>query len=118
MTIDLALRRAELLRLRERIIRAAADLAANDEGLGEINSAAGDQHIADHASDLVDLEVDQSLGENADNVIAEIDEALVRLEGGTYGTCAMCGTEIPEERLEAIPYATLCLDDKRRLELG
>ena len=42
MTIDLALRRAELLRLRERILRAAADLAADDEGVGEINSAAGD----------------------------------------------------------------------------
>ena len=66
MTIDLALRRAELLRLRERILRAAADLAADDEGVGELNSAAGDQHLADHASDLVDLEVDQSLAENAE----------------------------------------------------
>ena len=43
MTIDLALRRAELLRLRERILRAAADLAADDEGVGELSSAAGDQ---------------------------------------------------------------------------
>ena len=118
MTMDLALRRAELLRLRERIVRAAADLAANDEGLGEINSAAGDQHIADHASDLVDLELDQTLGENADNVIAEIDQALWRIEDGTYGTCVVCGASIPEERLEAIPYAVLCLDDKRRQELA
>lgn len=117
MTIDLALRRAELLRLRERILRAAADLAADDEGVGELNSAAGDQHIADHASDLVDLEVDQSLAENAENVIAEIDDALWRIEGGTYGSCAVCGTAIPEERLEAVPYATLCLDDKRRQEV-
>ena len=118
MTIDLPLRRAELLRLRERIVRAAADLAADDEGLGELNSAAGDQHLADHASDLVDLEVDLSLGENADTLIAEIDEALWRIEGGTYGTCAVCGAEIPEERLEAVPYAILCLDDKRRQEHG
>jgi DnaK suppressor protein len=118
MTIDLALRRAELLQLRERIIRAAADLAADDEGLGEINSAAGDQHIADHASDLVDLELDQSLAENADNVTAEIDQALVRIDAGTYGTCTVCGAAIPEERLAAIPYASLCLDDKRRQELG
>ena len=111
-------KRAELLLLRERILRAAADLAADDLGPGEINSAAGDQHLADHASDLVDLEVDQSLGENADNVIAEIDDALWRIEDGTYGTCAVCGAEIPEERLEAVPYATLCLDDKRRQEHG
>ena len=118
MTIDVAQKRAELLLLRKRILRAAADLAADDLGPGEINSAAGDQHLADHASDLVDLEVDQSLGENADNVIAEIDDALWRIEDGTYGTCAVCGAEIPEERLEAVPYATLCLDDKRRQEHG
>jgi RNA polymerase-binding transcription factor DksA len=118
MTIDLALRRAELLRLRERILGAAAELAADDEGVGELSSAAGDQHIADHASDLVDLEVDQSLVVNADNVIVEIDDALRRIEGGTYGLCAVCGAAIPEERLEAVPYATLCLDDKRRQEMG
>ena len=116
MTIDLAHRRDELLLLRERITRAAVDLAADDEGVGEINSAAGDSHIADHASDLVDLELDQSLVENADNVIVEIDAALGRIDAGTYGICAVCGAPISEERLEALPYATLCLDDKRRLE--
>ena len=118
MTIDLGDRRTELLRLRENIVRAAGDLAADDEGVGEINTAAGDQHLADHASDLVDLELDQSLGENADNVVAEIDEALTRLDAGTYGTCSVCGATIPEERLDAVPYATLCLDDKRRQEQG
>ena len=118
MTTDFALRRAELLRLRERILRAAAELVADEEGEGEINSAAGDQHIADHASDLVDRELDQSLGENAENVIGEIDEALWRIEAGTYGTCAVCGAVIPDERLEAVPYAILCLDDKRRQEQG
>jgi RNA polymerase-binding transcription factor DksA len=118
MTTDLALRRAELLRLRERILRAAVDLVADDLGSGEMTSAAGDQHLADHATDLVDRELDQSLGENADNVIAEIDEALVRIEDGTYGTCAVCGAVIPEERLAAVPYAILCLDDKRLQEHG
>ena len=118
MTIDLAQRARRAAALRERILRAAGDLAADDEGEGEINSAAGDQHLADHASDLVDRELDQSLGENADNVVAEIDEALARIEDGTYGTCAVCGAAIPEERLDAVPYATLCLDDKRRQEHG
>ena len=118
MTTNLAHRRAELLKLRERILRAALELSEDDLGEGEINSAAGDQHLADHATDLVDREVDQSLGENADNVIQEIDEALWRIEDGTYGTCAVCGAVIPEERLEAVPYAVLCLDDKRRQEQG
>lgn len=118
MSIDLAARRVELLHLREGIVRAATDLAADDEGVGELSSAGGDQHIADHASDLVDLEVDMALGENADNVIAEIDDALGQIAAGTYGTCSVCGAVIPEERLAAIPYATLCLDDKRRKEHG
>ena len=104
--------------MRERILRATAELVADEEGEGEINSAAGDQHIADHATDLVDRELDQSLEDNAENVIAEIDEALWRIEAGTYGTCAVCGAVIPEERLEAVPYAILCLDDKRRQEHG
>ena len=60
MTIDLVARRVELLRLREGIVRAAGDLAADDEGVGELSSAGGDQHLADHASDLVDLEVDMA----------------------------------------------------------
>ena len=118
MTIDLVERRTELLRLRERILRAATDLAADDEGSGELSSASGDQHLADHASDLVDLEVDLALEENADHVIAEIDDALGRIEHGTYGSCAVCGAAIPEERLDAIPYASLCLDDKRKQEGG
>lgn len=115
MTIDLELRRAELLSLRERIVHAATDLVADDVG-GEVNSAAGDQHIADHATDLVDRELDQSLGENAENVVAEIDAALMRIDDGTYGRCAVCDAVIPEERLAAVPYAILCLDDKRSQE--
>lgn len=117
MTIDLASRRAELVGLRERMLHAAADLVADDEG-GEYNSPAGDQHLADHATDLVDREVDHSLGENAENVVAEIDAAIARIDDGTYGTCAKCGSVIPPERLDAIPYAVLCLDDKRLQEHG
>ena len=51
-------------------------------------------------------------------MVAEIDEALARIDAGTYGTCSVCGAAIPEERLDAVPYATLCLDDKRRQEQG
>jgi RNA polymerase-binding transcription factor DksA len=118
MTTDLALRRAELLEMRERILHAAVDLAEGDQGEGELNTAAGDQHLADHATDLLDRELDQSLGENAENVITEIDDALGRIEEGTYGTCAVCGETIPKERLDAVPYAVLCLEDKRRQEHG
>ena len=58
----------------------------------------------------------QSLEENAAEIIREIDQALERIQQGTYGTCAACGEAIPEERLDAVPYATLCVADRRKLE--
>lgn len=115
MSIDLDARRRELEALRSRLLQAAADIADGDEPT-EMNSAAGDQHLADHATDMVNRELDASLGENADLIVREIDAALARITAGTYGTCSACGREIPEERLEAIPYATLCVEDKRAAE--
>jgi DnaK suppressor protein len=44
------------------------------------------------------------------DTLAKIDEALLRLEDGTYGTCAECENEIAEARLQAVPFATLCRD--------
>ncbi len=113
MTIELDDRRAELLELRERVLRAAQDIVEDDTEDGELSSAAGDQHIADHASDMLDREVDESLEENAEVIVREIDDALARIEDGTYGTCVRCGQPIPDERLAAVPYAVLCVPCKR-----
>jgi RNA polymerase-binding protein DksA len=63
-------------------------------------------------------ELDEGLEENADHLLGEIDAALARIEEGTYGLCTSCGKPIGRERLEALPYATLCIDDKRALESG
>jgi DnaK suppressor protein len=46
-----------------------------------------------------------------------IDEALTRLNEGTYGICAECGVEISERRLEAVPFAKLCVECQAREEL-
>jgi len=99
--------------MRERLERAAHAVVEGDEAGGELSSAAGDQHLADHASELVDREVDESLEENAEQIGREIEAALVRIDDGTYGTCDRCGKPIPEERLQAVPYATLCVECKR-----
>ena len=113
MSVDLDERRAELLDLRTQVLAAAHDIVVDDDDDSELSSAAGDQHLADHASDMFDREVDESLGENAEQLVREIDTALARIEEGTYGTCARCGGPIPEERLARVPYAVLCLDCKR-----
>lgn len=118
MKSELEDRRSQLVEMRERVIRAAHDIAEDDNENGELSSAAGDQHLADHASEIFDREVDDSLEENAGTIVREIDLALERIEAGTYGTCINCGRPIPEERLAAVPYAVLCVPCKRDEERG
>jgi len=45
---------------------------------------------------------------------ADVERALAKVEDGTYGTCDVCGRPIGEGRLEALPWATLCVDDSAR----
>ena len=68
---------------------------------------------ADSSEQAVDLADDEAL-EGVDDVlraeIVQIRRALGRIESGTYGTCATCGTTIARARLEARPIATRCID--------
>jgi len=120
VSVNLVDRRAQLETMRARFVAAAHsvehDLSADEES-GELTTS-GPEELADHASDTFERELDVSLEENAELVLREIDDALARIDAGTYGTCAVCGAPIPEERLDAVPYATLCLEDRRRQELG
>mgnify|MGYP000041117199 CR=1 FL=1 len=113
MTIDVDRRRTELVALRQSLLAAAHDITLDGEEQGELNSAAGDQHLADHATELVDRELGVSLEENSERLVEEIDAALARLDDGSYGQCARCGQPIGDERLDAVPYATLCISCKQ-----
>jgi RNA polymerase-binding protein DksA len=75
-----------------------------------------DNHLADTATETYDRELDYTLEENSEHVLSEIEAALKRIKDGTYGQCTNCGRQIPEERLEARPYATLCIDCQRQRE--
>ena len=77
-----------------------------------------DNHLADSATATLNREIDYTLEENSEHVLSAIEEALSRIEEGTFGTCVRCGRAIAEERLEAIPYATRCIDCKRLEERG
>jgi DnaK suppressor protein len=77
-----------------------------------------DNHLADSATATLNREIDYTLEENSEHVLAAIEDALSRIEEGTFGTCVRCGRAIAEERLEAIPYATRCIDCKRLEERG
>jgi DnaK suppressor protein len=86
-----------------------------EEELGEVGSGGTDNHLGDTASATFDRELDQGLEEGAQQTLAEIDAALKRIEDGTYGICEICGKPIGDERLRALPWARLCIEDQRRL---
>jgi DnaK suppressor protein len=71
------------------------------------------QHLAENASASLDREMDLTLEENLRDVLAKIDRALAKLDAGTYGVCDRCQGEIGNDRLEAAPYASLCMRCKR-----
>ena len=104
---------------RGRVVAAIDNL--HNEHPGSISDETGedavyDNHLADTATETYDRELDYSLEENSEHVLTEIDAALKRIDDGTYGQCTNCGTQIPEERLEARPYATLCIECQRHRE--
>jgi RNA polymerase-binding protein DksA len=77
-----------------------------------------DNHLAETASVTLDREIDYTLEENAEHVLSAIDSALARIDEGSFGICRTCGQPIAQERLQALPYTTQCIDCKRREERG
>jgi DnaK suppressor protein len=113
--------RKALLEERKRVEDAIEYLKKETSGLEdetEENEGGVDNHLADQAAPTLDREVDYTLAEDAEQVLEQIDAALARIEAGTYGICEVGGEPIPEERLEARPWATLCIDHQRALERG
>jgi RNA polymerase-binding protein DksA len=113
--------RERLLEERSRVVDAIDNIHAENPGsIGEETQELTfqDNHLGDVATATFDREMASTLEENSSHVLAEINEALARIENGTYGLCGRCGKPIGEERLEALPWATLCIEDKRRQERG
>lgn len=70
------------------------------------NSSEGD--IVDRASDFYESQLLASISGIQREIIDKINDALKRIEDGTYGKCRSCGADIELERLEAIPYTDIC----------
>lgn len=66
-------------------------------------------HLGDLASQEAAISVNLGLAMNEAALRQEIDEALLRLDAGTFGTCEACRNDIGSKRLEAIPYSRLCI---------
>ena len=120
-TVETERFREMLLSERERVRAAIEHLRAENPGslqdeTGELVSSSADNHLADMATATFDREIAETLENNEESVLAAIDAALRRIDEGTYGVCQRCERQIAPERLEALPYAELCIDCKREME--
>lgn len=75
-----------------------------------------DNHPADLGTELFHLELNNALKVHEENILMDIKDALGRIDKGIYGICAHCGAEIPSERLEAHPYAKMCIKCQESME--
>jgi RNA polymerase-binding transcription factor DksA len=98
--------------LRERLLNQMSGLAR--ESAEEINSYS--LHMADSGTDNFDRDFALNLLSSDQDAIYEIDEALKRIQKGTYGICEITGRPIPKTRLEAIPWTRFTVEAQAQLE--
>jgi len=110
--------------MKKRLEEKQAELQANIAGLTEahpqpvdpIEANEGAPDLEEVAVDSLELEQEQSIEVNERALLTEVQEALKRIEQGTYGKCVDCGRPIPEKRLEAIPWAARDVEHEAALE--
>jgi len=92
----------------ERNARSEAEQAASED------RSAYSLHMADRGTDAMEREKSLLFAQRADDYMEYLQEALNRLEDGSFGYCRVCGGEIGRARLEAVPTATQCIACKSR----
>ncbi|MFL6555710.1 MAG: TraR/DksA C4-type zinc finger protein [Bacillus sp. (in: firmicutes)] len=112
----------ELLFLKDKLVQIKNEtiemLEANPpltfEDFGELTSY--DNHFADTATELEEREKQTLLIDNAKSRLEEVNEALARINKGTYGVCVDTGEDIPYDRLAALPYAKRTVEAQEKYE--
>ena len=114
--------RERLIELRVRLRGDVSQMAdatlkkSRSEANGDLSSMP--IHMADIGSDNFDQEFTLSLMQSDGGTLEKIEVALERIEDSTYGQCEECGARIPKQRLNAIPYATMCIKCASQSEQG
>ena len=105
----------ELLRLKEEILQ---NLIAENEDFEALVGDLDPKDLADIAADDIDRKTLEALSSHDIKRLRLIDSAVSRIRNERYGVCMRCNKKIPQERLEAIPYALMCIEcqstDERR----
>ncbi|MDR2731219.1 MAG: TraR/DksA family transcriptional regulator [Treponema sp.] len=88
------------------------NLIASSEDFKEIMEGMDPKDLADIASDDIDRKMIEAIGSQELKRLKLIESALTRIKQGKYGHCIKCGKRIPQDRLQAIPYALMCIECK------
>ncbi len=104
--------RGVLLKRRDALRKA---LAGDLSSLKELKGQPGGDAL-DFALDTAQDEISSQLAELESRELGKVEKALERMDNGTYGICEITGKPIPLARLQALPYATLCIEAQRELE--
>jgi len=117
MAIDLSKMQSLLYEKRAELLRDIVGLTeAHPVPVSPEEASEGPQDIGDVAVDVVEMEEERAVLINDQALLQEINDALARIENGSYGRCIVCGQPIPQERLEALPWAARCVKDEEEFE--
>ncbi|KAA0253716.1 MAG: TraR/DksA family transcriptional regulator [Acidobacteria bacterium] len=110
-----------LEKARKRLLAKREELVVDLEKNREISESTVDesaQDMADRATSSYTKEFAYSLSESDRKLLVLIDQALDRIEAGTYGACVHCSQPVQEKRLEAVPWARHCLECQELQDKG
>lgn len=114
-TINRYRKRLEEEKTRLEVMIEEARLELEEARLTESSSERSpDPGNAEAGSMKFEYEKELSMQQNSIDLLRKVDTALTRIERGEYGVCDSCGNDIPTARLDALPYATICVDCARR----
>ncbi len=111
----------DLQAMRKRLEEERASLVSDIDSLqieneNQDTDYGASNHPGDDATEVFLRERNLTLRENADDMLAQVNAALERLDKGTYGICQRCGQQINPERLEALPSAAYCITCQSAIE--
>ena len=116
--VDTPLDESFVAKLKEDLLRKRAEILAVSTGTRplpesmDVNSRQGD--LADQASGNNEVHIQLKLKQTDAKILQAIEEALVRMDKGTYGVCRDCGDPIAAARLQAIPWTRVCITCKEK----
>ena len=117
---DLEKYRARLLQEKERLEAELQEIENRTARISESDRAselsAYEDHPADLASETFEREKDLAIGESVEGLRNQVLIALEKVDRGTYGICDACSRAIKKARLNALPFATLCVECQGRIE--